>query len=209
VGSQGLDPDGGRALMGRSDGVCSPRGPGELSRARWAPVRCRPGRQHHAPAGKQGTSLALLKGLSALALLDKQDRAERTQRPGRGPSGISASPQALLRPGSRLAAREDPAPSPTASPSPARSPAAHPAARPGAGRGDSASRGGIRPQHRGRQGRRKPPPSVLHGRSITYPCSADGSDEQRPAAPSPDPALLKPRQPREEELCEEGAKELG
>lgn len=42
MGSQGLDPDGGHALVGRSDDACSPHGPGELSPVRQAPRRCHP-----------------------------------------------------------------------------------------------------------------------------------------------------------------------
>lgn len=110
MGSQGLDPDGGRALVGCSDGACSPHGPGELR-------GCHPGRPHHVPAGKHGITLVLIKGLSALALLDKQDRAQRIQQLGRGPLGISASSQALPCPASSHAIRV-----PTARPQPCRPP---------------------------------------------------------------------------------------
>lgn len=110
MGSQGLDPDGGRALVGCSDGACSPHGPGELR-------GCHPGRPHHVPAGKHGITLVLIKGLSALALLDKQDRAQRIQQLGRGPLGISAFSQAIPCPASSHAIRV-----PTARPQPCRPP---------------------------------------------------------------------------------------
>lgn len=147
------------------------------------PARCHPGRQRHTPAGKHGITLALIKGLSALALLDKQDCAERIQQLGRGSFrhlSISTSPPVPCeRP------RHQRGPRAQCPPPAHRLPTALlPTPRHGqapAGRIQPA-KAGIRHQKAGRQEHGKPPPSVSHSRSFTYPCSARRS-KQRPMAP--------------------------
>lgn len=109
MGSQGLDHDGARAPMGCSNGACSMA----LGSSAWvlrAPSQVPP-QQSQAPASKHGLTPALITGLSALALLGKQDCAGCIQPLGRGPLGISAASQALPCPESGLAIRKHPEPS--------------------------------------------------------------------------------------------------
>lgn len=177
MGSQGLDPHGGRALVGLSGGTCSPHGPGELgpgAQPGTQPVP--PRRQHHAPAGKHGITLALIKGLSALALLDKQNRAERIQRLGRGPLGVSAPSQAPLCPVSGSPPERTRHPVPTACPQPCRLP--HHGQAPASG--IQAARGGIR--HQKKAGRNaESPHHLFRTAAAPVPCSARRS-ERRPMA---------------------------